>query len=58
MPVPKLGPNETLKEGLARIEAQWLCEMAAELPNTYAIAKRAGISQPSVVRKLKGVLLR
>ncbi len=53
MPVPKLGPNETLKEGLARIEAQWLREMAAELPSTYAIAKRAGISQPSVVRKLK-----
>tara|TARA_A100001391_G_C5054904_1_gene274455 strand:- start:1484 stop:1648 length:165 start_codon:yes stop_codon:yes gene_type:complete len=53
MPTPKLGPNETLKEGLARIEAQWLREMAAELPSTYAIAKRAGISQPSVVRKLK-----
>ncbi|WP_158773893.1 sigma-54 interaction domain-containing protein [Cobetia sp. L2A1] len=53
MPIPKLGPNETLKEGLARIEAQWLLEMAAELPSTYAIAKRAGISQPSVVRKLK-----
>jgi len=53
MSIPKLGPNETLKEGLARIEAQWLREMAAELPSTYAIAKRAGISQPSVVRKLK-----
>ncbi|WP_246116541.1 sigma-54 interaction domain-containing protein [Cobetia crustatorum] len=53
MPIPKLGPNETLKEGLARIEAQWLREMAAELPSTYAIAKRAGISQPSIVRKLK-----
>ncbi|GED40753.1 sigma-54 interaction domain-containing protein [Cobetia marina] len=53
MPVPKLGPNETLKEGLARIEAQWLREMAAELPSTYAIAKRAGMSQPTVVRKMK-----
>ncbi|WP_324689588.1 sigma 54-interacting transcriptional regulator [Cobetia sp. D5] len=51
--VPKLGPNETLKEGLARIEAQWLREMAAELPSTYAIAKRAGVSQPSIVRFLK-----
>ncbi|NVN56086.1 AAA family ATPase [bacterium Scap17] len=58
MPIPKLGPNETLKEGLARIEAQWLREMAAELPSTYAIAKRAGISQPSVVRKLKCMLLK
>ncbi|MDH2297254.1 sigma 54-interacting transcriptional regulator [Cobetia sp. 29-18-1] len=56
MPIPKLGPNETLKVGLARIEAQWLREMAAELPSTYAIAKRAGISQPSVVRKLKGLI--
>ncbi|MDI4660951.1 MULTISPECIES: sigma 54-interacting transcriptional regulator [Cobetia] len=58
MPTPKLGPNETLKEGLARIEAQWLREMAAELPSTYAIAKRAGISQPTVVRKLKHMLLK
>ena len=55
MEVPKLGENETLKEGLARIEAYWLRDMAAELSSTYAIAKRAGVSQPSIVRKLKRI---
>ncbi|MBH8581532.1 sigma-54 interaction domain-containing protein [Bisbaumannia pacifica] len=55
-PVPgavRLADDEGLKAGLARIEREILAELCAQLPSTYAMAKRLGISQPSVVRKLQ-----
>lgn len=48
-----LDGEETLKAYLARAERTVLAEMCATLPSTYAVAERLGISQPSVVRKLK-----
>jgi len=49
----RLGDQETLPEYLARLERAALVELCQRLPSTYALAKRLGISQPSVVRKLK-----
>ncbi|QEM80515.1 sigma-54 interaction domain-containing protein [Halomonas binhaiensis] len=48
-----LAEHEGLKEALARTEYRILAELCQQLPSTYAIAERLGISQPSVVRKLK-----
>ncbi|MDR5867873.1 sigma-54 interaction domain-containing protein [Halomonas koreensis] len=48
-----LGDGETLRSALARIEREILAALCGELPSTYAIAERLGISQPSVVRKLR-----
>ncbi|MHA3025952.1 sigma-54 interaction domain-containing protein [Chromohalobacter israelensis] len=45
--------GRTLREALAAVEAEILADLAARLPSTYAIAARLGISQPSVVRKLR-----
>lgn len=48
-----LEPQETLKQYLARLERETLEELCNTLPSTYAIAKRLGISQSSVVRRLQ-----
>jgi len=50
---PGMTNGETLKGYLARAERQVLADLCDTLPTTYAIAERLGISQPSVVRKLK-----
>ncbi|MBS9402323.1 sigma 54-interacting transcriptional regulator [Halomonas sp. TRM85114] len=53
-PMPSgMTDSETLKGYLARAERQVLAELCDTLPTTYAIAERLGISQPTVVRKLK-----
>jgi TyrR family helix-turn-helix protein/PAS domain S-box-containing protein len=49
----RLGHQETLPGYLARVEREVLADLCQCLPSTYAIAKRLGISQPSVVRKLR-----
>ncbi|WP_431023422.1 sigma-54 interaction domain-containing protein [Halomonas sp. H5] len=49
----KLAEGEGLKQGLARFEREILAELCTQLPSTYAMAERLGISQPSVVRKLQ-----
>jgi len=48
-----LGEAEGLREALARTERAILAELCTTLPTTYAMAERLGISQPSVVRKLR-----
>ncbi|WP_447555189.1 sigma-54 interaction domain-containing protein [Vreelandella sp. EE22] len=48
-----LGVDETLPAYLARLERQLLEELCQTHTSTYAIAKRLGVSQSSVVRKLK-----
>jgi PAS domain S-box-containing protein len=50
---PTLGEQEGLKGALGRVERDILARCCHELTSTYAIAERLGISQPSVVRKLK-----
>ncbi|TDR52099.1 PAS domain S-box-containing protein [Halomonas ventosae] len=50
---PALGEEEGLKEALSRTERTILAELCESLSSTYAIAERLGVSQPSVVRKLK-----
>ncbi|QTP59169.1 sigma 54-interacting transcriptional regulator [Billgrantia antri] len=51
--VPTLTQGEGLNDYLVRAERSVLEEMCRTLASTYAIAERLGISQPSVVRKLK-----
>ncbi|MBR9881146.1 MAG: PAS domain S-box protein [Gammaproteobacteria bacterium] len=48
-----LARGEGLKAALARREREILADCCRTLPTTYAIAEQLGISQPSVVRKLK-----
>lgn len=48
-----LGEQEGLKAALGRVEHDILAQCCDKLTSTYAIAERLGISQPSVVRKLK-----
>ncbi len=48
-----LRQGEGLKDALGRTEHAILAELCTTLASTYAIAERLGISQPSVVRKLK-----
>ncbi|UYG08049.1 sigma-54 interaction domain-containing protein [Halomonas sp. M4R1S46] len=48
-----LRDGETLKAALSRTERAILAELCGERTSTYAIAERLGISQPSVVRKLR-----
>ncbi|OBX38128.1 Nif-specific regulatory protein [Halomonas elongata] len=50
---PGLAEGETLQSALARTERDILAELCREANSTYAIAERLGISQPSVVRKLR-----
>ncbi|KAA0013604.1 PAS domain S-box protein [Billgrantia pellis] len=50
---PRLGDDEGLSAYLARAEHGVLEALCRTLPSTYAIAERLGISQPSVVRKLR-----
>ena len=50
---PGRGDGEGLKETLARVEREILADCCRTLSSTYAIAERLGISQPSVVRKLR-----
>ena len=45
--------DEGLKEALQRVEYAILVDLSATCASTYAMAERLGISQPSVVRKLK-----
>ncbi len=45
--------HETLKQYLARLERDTLEQLSDTLPSTYAIARRLGISQSSVVRRLQ-----
>nr|WP_298250491.1 sigma 54-interacting transcriptional regulator [uncultured Halomonas sp.] len=52
-PAPVLGQEESLTSVLARTERDILAGLCGELDSTYAIARRLGISQPSVVRKLR-----
>ncbi|QOR38755.1 sigma 54-interacting transcriptional regulator [Billgrantia diversa] len=49
----ELAEDEGLAAYLARIECDVLRALCRSLTTTYAIAERLGISQPSVVRKLK-----
>lgn len=48
-----LGEGQTLKQILDAHERTILAELCGHQRSTYAIAKRLGISQPSVVRKLR-----
>lgn len=48
-----LGDRESLPDYLGRVERDVLDDLCQRLPSTYAIADRLGISQPSVVRKLR-----
>ncbi|GGY09608.1 RNA polymerase subunit sigma-54 [Litchfieldella qijiaojingensis] len=48
----QLGEQESLKQAMERIERDILARLCQQLPSTYAMADRLGISQPSVVRKL------
>ncbi|WP_110674788.1 sigma 54-interacting transcriptional regulator [Salinicola sp. RZ23] len=48
-----LGEGEGLKAALAAHEQRILAQLAQTHGSTYALAERLGISQPSVVRKLK-----
>ncbi|WP_189444731.1 sigma-54 interaction domain-containing protein [Salinicola rhizosphaerae] len=48
-----LAPGQTLKSAMAAHERDILSTMADSYRSTYALAERLGISQPSVVRKLK-----
>ncbi|MCA1770705.1 MAG: sigma 54-interacting transcriptional regulator [Halomonas sp.] len=48
-----LREGDGLKDALNRTEHAILAELCETLSSTYAIADRLGISQPSVVRKLK-----
>ncbi|SEN24520.1 sigma-54 interaction domain-containing protein [Halomonas caseinilytica] len=48
-----LAEGETLQSALARTERDILAALCREANSTYAIAERLGISQPSVVRKLR-----
>ncbi|WP_290783635.1 sigma 54-interacting transcriptional regulator [Halomonas sp.] len=52
-PAATLGDQETLRDYLGRVERGVLDDLCQRLPSTYAIAERLGISQPSVVRKLR-----
>lgn len=54
----QLGEKETLKQAIARIERDIFARLCQQLPSTYAMADRLGISQPSVVRKLNKYGLR
>ncbi|MDR5862425.1 hypothetical protein QC758_05525 [Halomonas campisalis] len=45
--------GETLKAYLARAERDVLAALCKTQPSTYALAEQLGISQPSVVRKLR-----
>lgn len=45
--------GKTLKEAINEIEKQWLLQAEKEGRSTYEMAKRLGISQPTVVRRLK-----
>nr|WP_295709978.1 sigma 54-interacting transcriptional regulator [uncultured Halomonas sp.] len=51
--VAPLAPEENLKQYLERLECEALQALCHTLPSTYAIAKRLGISQSSVVRRLQ-----
>ncbi|MCC5882802.1 MAG: sigma 54-interacting transcriptional regulator [Halomonas sp.] len=51
--LPVLDDNEGLPAYLARAEREVLLGLCQSLSSTYAIAERLGISQPSVVRKLR-----
>ncbi len=48
-----LAEGQTLREALDVAERGILAGLCRELPSTYALAARLGISQPSVVRKLR-----
>lgn len=48
-----MGDRESLPDYLGRMEREVLDGLCRHLPSTYAIAARLGISQPSVVRKLR-----
>ncbi|OQO99170.1 hypothetical protein BSK33_15625, partial [Geobacillus sp. 44B] len=43
----------TLKEAIEQVERQWLLRAAKQCKTTYEMADYLGISQPTVVRKLK-----
>lgn len=43
----------TLKEAIEQVERQWLLHAAKQCKTTYEMADYLGISQPTVVRKLK-----
>nr|WP_163503466.1 sigma 54-interacting transcriptional regulator [Halomonas socia] len=47
-----LPEGQTLKQAMAAMERDILASLCREHPSTYAMARRLGISQPSVVRKL------
>ncbi|APX92935.1 histidine kinase [Halomonas sp. 1513] len=49
MPLPE---GQTLKQAMAHVERDILASLCRHYPSTYAMARRLGISQPSVVRKL------
>ncbi|MDW5376533.1 sigma 54-interacting transcriptional regulator [Halomonas sp. HP20-15] len=48
-----LAEGQTLRQALDATERGILATLCAELPSTYTLAARLGISQPSVVRKLR-----
>ncbi|SDK73506.1 PAS domain S-box-containing protein/TyrR family helix-turn-helix domain-containing protein [Franzmannia pantelleriensis] len=50
MPLPE---GQTLKQALSAVEHDILASLCRHYSSTYAMARRLGISQPSVVRKLQ-----
>jgi PAS domain S-box-containing protein len=49
----KIDEPATLKEAIEQVERQWLLRAAKQCKTTYEMADYLGISQPSVVRKMK-----
>ncbi|MEB3751730.1 sigma 54-interacting transcriptional regulator [Geobacillus sp. FSL W8-0032] len=49
----KRNEPSTLKEAIEQVERQWLLRAAKQCKTTYEMADYLGISQPTVVRKLK-----
>lgn len=52
-PQKREGKNINLKEALEDLERNIILDSAFHCPNSYAMAESLGISQPSVIRKLK-----
>jgi PAS domain S-box-containing protein len=49
----KIEEPKTLKEAIEQVERQWVLRAAQQCKTTYEMADYLGISQPSVVRKMK-----
>ncbi|MFC0298524.1 helix-turn-helix domain-containing protein [Geobacillus jurassicus] len=52
-PLEKGSEPSTLKEAIEQVERHWLLRAVKQCKTTYEMADYLGISQPTVVRKLK-----